>query len=396
MCNIKTDNFIKKSKEKHGDKYDYSLVEYKTCDTKVKIKCKKDGHGIFEQSPSKHLFGQGCPKCIGRHKTTLVFIQEAKMIHGDKYDYSLVEYKTCDGKIEIKCKKDEHGIFEQQANNHLQGHGCPKCRSDLISKIQRSTSTIFTTQADKIHKGKFDYSLVNYKTNNIPVDIICKKHNITFQQTPDNHMSSKFCCPLCCSELKTTNKNSQSEFIEKATEIHGNRYDYTNVKYKNNNTTVKIFCNTHQEIFEQRPCDHLHWQGCPKCNITKGEQRIINFLQKNNIKYKQQKTFPDLKNKNRYYKFDFYLPDLNCLIEYDGAQHFRPVNFGGISDERALEGHQKVLINDKIKNDYAIKHEIILLRIPYTEFKNIEQILTEEFANEFKNIKSPYLINCHQ
>ena len=121
---LTTEYFIKKAKEIHGDKYDYSLVEYKNSITKVKIICQI--HGIFEQTPANHLFRKsGCPKCIGKNSTIEEFIQKANKIYGDKYDYSLVDYKNKQIKVKIICPI--HGIFETAPHNFLSNHGCPKC-----------------------------------------------------------------------------------------------------------------------------------------------------------------------------------------------------------------------------------------------------------------------------
>jgi len=126
---VLTCRFIEKAIAVHGDKYDYSKVEYKNAYTDVCIICKK--HGEFLQSPHNHLRGHGCPFCANKYKTTCDFVTMARKVHGDKYDYSNVEYVNSQDKVEIKCPR--HGSFLQAPFNHLQGHGCPKC-SILTSK----------------------------------------------------------------------------------------------------------------------------------------------------------------------------------------------------------------------------------------------------------------------
>lgn len=119
------EQFIEKAIIKHNIEYDYSLVDYKNAKTKVIIICSK--HGEFLQIPDAHLNGKKCSKCSKVHKpTTEEFIENAKLIHGNKYNYSLVNYIKHKIKVNIICK--EHGIFEQQPNNHLSGQGCPKCK----------------------------------------------------------------------------------------------------------------------------------------------------------------------------------------------------------------------------------------------------------------------------
>ena len=127
-----TEQFIIDAKKIHGDKYDYSLVEYEKAIIKVKIICTI--HGIFEQSPNDHLSGHGCSKCFGDNQRILKqsnkeeFITKANLIHDNKYDYSLVDYKHSKSKVKIICSI--HDVFEQIPKGHLSGHGCPKCKAD--------------------------------------------------------------------------------------------------------------------------------------------------------------------------------------------------------------------------------------------------------------------------
>jgi len=129
---LTTKQFIDRAKKVHGNKYDYSLVQYKNTKTKVKIICPV--YGIFEQTPHAHLQGQNCYKCgiiiknNKLRKSTEQFIIDAKEVHGNKYNYSLVQYKNWSIKVKIICP--EHGIFEQTPSNHLQGNGCPKCGNE--------------------------------------------------------------------------------------------------------------------------------------------------------------------------------------------------------------------------------------------------------------------------
>lgn len=131
---LTTEDFLIRAKKTHGDKYDYSKVNYTGCFEKIKIICKE--HGEFEQAPYMHLLWQGCPKCgninknKGREKTTIEFINEAKKIHGNKYDYSEVNYINNHSKIIIICKK--HGRFLQTPNRHLHGNGCPHCNQSKL------------------------------------------------------------------------------------------------------------------------------------------------------------------------------------------------------------------------------------------------------------------------
>lgn len=198
------DKFILQSVKKHGNKYDYSLVEYKSYNIPVKIIC--NIHGVFEQKPTDHKDkGRGCHECgKDKHrKNTECFIIESKKLHGNnKYDYSLVDYKTASTKVEIICLK--HGKFEQRSGSHLRGNGCPKCGEDKMT-INRKTTYDFIKEAILIHgEKKYDYSTIYFK-NSKKVKIICSLHG-SFDQTPSNHLKGKGC--PCCNESKGEKKIS--------------------------------------------------------------------------------------------------------------------------------------------------------------------------------------------
>jgi len=188
-----TEQFIIDAYCKHGDKYNYKLVEYKNVKTKVKIICPI--HGVFEQRPDSHLSGFGCQKCgvekASKEKTFTAeqFIIGAWCVHGDKYNYKLVDYKNAYTKVKIICPI--HGIFEQTSNNHLCGRGCRKC----VSEKQRKTLKQFIIESNNIHNNKYDYSLVEYKNAKTKVKIICHEHGV-FRQRPHDHLKGHG-CPKC-------------------------------------------------------------------------------------------------------------------------------------------------------------------------------------------------------
>lgn len=250
-----TADFINKAKLVHGDKYDYSLVNYENSRSKIKIICKI--HGEFEQTPNKHLRGSGCIKCatIKRSGSTVEFIHKANLIHGDKYDYSLVDYKNRTSKVIIICSI--HGEFEQMPYCHLKGYDCFACG---IDKIRKSTDD-FITKAKEVHGDTYDYSLVDYKNSLEKVKIICKIHGI-FEQISANHLTG-YKCSLCSNSKKGYNT---SQWVIKAKEVHEDKYDYSKVDYANSRTKVIIICKKHGE-FKQDPSHHIRGCGCPKCML---------------------------------------------------------------------------------------------------------------------------------
>ena len=352
---INTKIYLEKAKKVHGDLYSYEYLTYINSYEKIKIICKK--HGIFEQIPATHLRGSGCPDCFGKNKSnTEDFIKKSIKIHGNKYDYDKVDYENNKTKIIITCK--EHGDFLQSPFSHLSGNGCIDC-----SNVKKSNVENFIFNSIKSHGEKYDYSLVNYVNNNIKVKIICKEHGI-FNQSPHNHLSGH-ACPKCS---KPSSKYSEEEFIKRATLKHCNKYSYDEIIYINFETKVNIRCKIHG-IFQQEPTNHLYGQGCPFCKESKGERKICDFLIANNIKFTRQKKFSDCKNKRKL-SFDFYLPDYNILIEYDGIQHFESFKFFG-GEEKFI----KRKINDEIKNNFCKNIKIELFRIPYYNFEIIKDIL---------------------
>ena len=243
------EEFFEKAREVHGDKYTYLKDTYLGTRAKMTIVCPI--HGNFEQSPSRHILGAGCPKCAGKGLTTNEYVEKAKVVHGDKYDYSKIEYLGSSTKICVVCP--EHGEFMTRPVNFLRGHGCPKCAGREIFSTED-----FIKKAKEIHCDKYDYSKVKYVNNATRVCIICPEHG-EFMQTPANHLKGNG-CPKCAGREIF----SIEDFIKKSREIHGDKYDYSKVKYVNAKSNVTIICPKHGE-FEQVAFNHAHGSGCPKC-----------------------------------------------------------------------------------------------------------------------------------
>lgn len=269
MAKHTTEEFIAKAKAVHGNRYDYSKVEYVDSSTKVCIGCKK--HGDFWQSPKVHFQGKGCPKCgreriaASSRKPLEQFLQDAKRVHGNKYDYSKVELVNYQTKVIIICPV--HGEFTQSPTMHLQGSGCPKCGNERESL--RMTTEGFIQKAKQKYGDRYDYSKVEYIGNKAKVCIICREHG-EFWQEARMHLSG--CgCPICAGRKKMRT----SDFIKKARSAHGDRYDYSKTEYKGNTEKVCIICSEHGEFWQQAS-SHLKGAGCPKCGfiLSSSKQRI--------------------------------------------------------------------------------------------------------------------------
>jgi hypothetical protein len=304
---------------------------------------------------------------------TQEFIKKAQLIHGDRYDYSLINYIDCKHKNKIICPI--HGIFEQNANNHLQGQNCPNCKKDKISKALKCTQEEFLKKCYKIHKDKYNYSLSEYKGANIKIKIICKNHNYIFEQIPYCHINKKRGCPKCGNERTIGyTKSNSNEFIKKAKRIHGDKYNYSLVEYVNNHTLVLIICKKHPlNPFKQLPQKHLTGKGCPVCSSSKGENQIRLFLKNNNFYFEEQKNFEQCRLKNKL-KFDFFIPDKNILIEFHGIQHYEEIAFFYNRPKYNFKYQQQ---RDYLKREFTKKNNIKFLEISYKQQNKIEQILQE-------------------
>ena len=333
---LKTIAFIERARLIHGNKYDYSKVVYINNKTKVCIICPI--HGEFWQTPSKHINGkQRCPKCRGLHKTTDDVISLFRLVHGDKYDYSKVVYIKNHTKVCIICPI--HGEFWQTPHHHLQGHGCPEC-----ANVKRLTIEKFIERAKIIHGDKYDYSDVIYININTKVCVICPIHG-EFWQTPHDHLSG-YGCPFCAKVAKIT----VDMFKERGSKIHNGKYDYSKVtEIKNSHSKVTIICPKHGE-FEQMVYCHLKGRGCPLCNESHLEKEVRNALIDNNIEF-----IPQYRNKEIFamQSLDFYLPKLKIGIECQGVQHFQNTKYYSNLD--------KVQEWDERKNKICKENDIELI-----------------------------------
>ncbi len=264
------------------------------------------------------------------------------------YIFDFTDYKNTHSKIDFICDKNHKN--KSIVKNILKGHGCKLCGNKISSDKQRKNIDDVINKFRNVHADKYDYSKFKYSRNRVPSTIICPNHG-EFTQSASTHINGSG-CPKC----KGNKRLTKDEFIENSRNVHTIPYNYDFVEYKNMHNKVIIVCPKHGP-FEQTPNSHTSGKGCPKCNQSIGENLVEKFLQKNNINYISQKKFNDCKHINELV-FDFYLPDYNTCIEFNGIQHYSPIEiFGG---QIALELNIK---RDYIKKEYCLQNKIKLIII---------------------------------
>lgn len=283
-------------------------------------------HGNFTSTynsiiKSKH----GCPQCaknvqvISSSKYTLEERQQSLINKfGNNYTFDL-DGCYSSSVVTSYCKL-HHSYHKSTIGELLRAKTpCPICSRNKSSSKSKDSINQFIEKANQVHKGFYDYSKVEYKASRSKVTIVCPIHG-DFDQTPNSHIMG--CgCPLCAVEANATSKRkTQESFIEESNKIHNNKYNYSLVEYKNNNTKVKIICNEHG-VFEQAPKDHIRGVGCPICShiSSKPEQDIVSYI---------KELCPSIELIQRYRptwmngkELDIYLPEYNLAIEYNGTSY---------------------------------------------------------------------------
>jgi hypothetical protein len=291
---------------------------------------------------------------------SLPFVVNAKAVHKNRYGYTHVDYINSRTKVKIVCKV--HGIFEQTPKSHSRGKGCPSCAPN-----KAYTQQTFLKRLNDQFGAYFDYSQVVFNGTRENVTLICPEHG-KFDIKAKSLLESKHACAKCSGVTSFTKK----DFVDKANEVHDKLYNYQKVKFKNTKTNVLIVCKNHGS-FSQSPHHHLAGQGCPSCKKSIGESIILGFLQKHKIKFTSE--FPLLKNKstNRWLRSDFFIHDLNLIIEFDGIQHFKSVPiFGGPEKLKLTKKH------DKMKDRYCDLNNIDFIRFNY---KDKKEYILEKLTN---------------
>lgn len=367
-----TKEFIDSVTKTHNSKYNYSKVIYHNSQTKVEIICPT--HGTFKMKPNSHFNGQGCPKCgrISANKNIVldysIFLERAEQVHNNRYAYQEESYTNYTTKINIYCS--EHGYFKQTPHSHISMKaGCPKCGNLRGSKLIQKSWDIVHDLFLVTHGDKYEYNKDSFVNVSKKIKIKCKEHGWFFQK-PYSHYGGSGCIKCGVEEAHESQKIDFEEFVKRSTDRHGNIFRYNESSFIDIFTSMEIECSKHG-VFNQKPRDHYRGSACPKCLSSRGETQVRLILEKQNIKFEEQKKFEDLIHKNKL-RCDFYLPDFDTVIEYNGLQHYEPIPvFGGII------GLMQTQKRDLIKYNYLEVNKINLIIVRFDN-DNVSEYLLEK------------------
>lgn len=378
------ERFLKKARAMYPD-YDFSRVEYKDRETYIVVVCPV--HGEFKIRPRTLLIGEkgqkphGCWKCNNlippyeKELTLDTFKNRMHELYGDKYTFVWSDFNNKQSMIRFTCK--EHGEQRRSVTGLLDGKGCAYCNGKFYPPD-------WIKNARAVHGEKYEYdeSRPPRKTSDY-IRYKCPVHG--WQETRyDCHVLQGCGCALCAGvQNKLSAEDRKQMWIEKCRARFPGKFSYRDVVYVNNDTPVKIYCKEHHITFETTPDTHLRGSGaCPLCTKSVGEVEIFKWLSEHAIPFETQKVIPNenMFCKRHYLVADFYLPDLNLIIEMNGEQHYQPVEHFNTKDW-TFEDQQ---IRDDTLRAYCKTHKISLLEIKYDKIDKIPQILAKAIKKHGK------------
>lgn len=328
--------------------------------TKIRVKHNKCGY-IYKATPNSFLSGKRCPYCFGTSKKTdTQFKQEVKSLVGNEYIF-LDPYVNTRTKLKVKHNKCNN-VYEVKPNSFLTGYRCPYCSSKATK-----TNTQFKKEVFDLVGNEYTF-LDTYVNDGTKIKVRHNKCGKVYMVNPSNFIQGNR-CPYCNIKAKT---KTNIEFQQEVHDLVGNEYTFLE-PYQGANTKIKVKHNICGQTYEVQPRAFLNGNRCPYCSSPKGELIISKILNNLNINYEYQKTFDDLKD-NRLLSYDFFISSQNILIEYQGKQHYEPVDYFGGTDRFKLQ--QK---HDKMKANYAKDNDYSLITVPYTEdnFSKIKKYLLQ-------------------
>lgn len=426
-CAVRRAHFIERAKALWGDAYDYSDLQFTTGKEPCFIRCPK--HGVFRVGAAQnHIlknprFRTGCPYCreaMGKTDRRLASERKAKRdaekkkraverrIQAEQRKRQREEQRILSGKktlLEVReylalLGYDVEGLSQQkiasiygslkaktyndaqhakkQANEAEKKKGVERMLKERKQRIKDK----YLAGAKAVHGDKYDYSEAYCVSEPNPVEkayvihnIICPIHG-SFSQKAEVHVVQRCGCPRCANyQNNIAPEERKSQWVTKCREKFGDRFDYSQFHYVNNDTKGTIICREHKYPFETDPCTHLRGAGsCPLCSGSVGEVKVRKWLDDHHVAYQPQFRIPNInpKCKRRHLFVDFYLPDHGTVIEFNGAQHYTYIPYFHNNGNWTLKDQQ---IRDETLREYCDKKHLLLVEIKEEDMNNIPKIM---------------------
>lgn len=342
----------------------YILVNsfsYENNESKLHLKCNADGYEWYITYYNYINNNRGCPKCSKHLKITQEEAEVNVLSTCNKKKYKLLEpfqYKNSQTKIHLKCDIDNYEWYSSYDNFINNGAGCRKCYKTAKLTLDELNDGVLKRCKE------INCSITKPVINKNNIYLRCNIDGYEWNCKYNSFVNNKTGCPKCGGVAKIT-----QEYAENIVNKRCIKMNYSLIEpfvFKTNKTKIKLKCNNCGHFFSPTYNGFISAEtGCKKCNQSKGEERITNFLNLKKIDFIQEYKFDDCKYVRKLL-FDFYLPEYKLLIEYDGEQHFQPQNCWGGEKE-----FQIIKKRDEIKNRFCTENQIDLLRIKYNE--NVEE-----------------------
>ncbi len=355
----KTDKEFKKEVfDLVGDEYVF-LERYVNSQTKIEVRHNKCGN-TYKVVPNNFIKGSRCPYCAGlAKKTDTQFKREVYNLVGNEYSF-LESYINIETSLEVKHNKCGH-TYKVTPANFLKGTRCPYCYG-----CRKKTDTQFQQEVFDLVGNKYVF-LDTYVNTHTKLKVKHNKCGNVYEVMPSNFLRGQR-CPYCSASFNF--KKTDAQFKQEVFDLVKDAYTFLD-SYVSDHTKIRVKHNECGHIYKVTPGNFLYGYRCPYCSSSKGEDVISKILKSLGIKYEYQKTFDDLTDKASL-SYDFFIPNQNILIEYQGKQHYEPIDyFGGESQFKSQQKH------DSMKLDYAKLHNYNLIAVPYTEdtFSKIKKYL---------------------
>lgn len=352
--------------------YGYRIVELVNSKAVISI----DNEGYKYKINLCNLIGGKKPHITKNNPFAIENIKMYLSIHHPDLELLSDIYVNCKTKLEFICKKHkEKGVQKKTFDSIINDRqGCRYCGIESRGKKFQIDTDIIIARCNELSLNYVGRYVRNQETW---IRFTCNKHlDKGIQEISWFHLRT--CakgCAYCTGRYKTT-----EDFINEIAVINPNIEIIG--EYNGSEGHVDCKCKLCGHLWSPLGRSLKNGQGCPHCTMSKGEIKVKKFLELQKISYITQMTFDDCVYEQKL-KFDFYLPDFNMIIEYDGEQHFKPVDFANKGIEWATNLYNKNLIKDAIKNQYCKDNDIYLIRIPYYKYDDIDSILTSELSEHF-------------